>query len=163
MEYNKLNSNSKKVWFIARSITTVIIAVILFVGEWFLKYHFHINWVIEFNFYINIVFSIIMLLLLLNTFLYPIIEYKQWKYVITDDKVDFTEGIFWRKRTIIPIIRIQHIRVEEGPINRLFKLANVEIVTAGGTHKIPNLDIVKAEEISEYLKDKVRKKVESND
>ncbi len=163
MEYNRLNINSKKSWLIARGITTVIITSILFIGKWFLKSKLDFQWIIDYEVYVNIGIAIIMIILLLNTFLYPIIEYKQWKYLITDDKVDFTEGIYSTSRIIIPIIRIQHIKVEQGPINRIFNLANIQIVTAGGSHIIPNIEMEKAEEISEYLKNKIRKKVEGNE
>lgn len=163
MEYNKLNINSKKSWLIARLITTIIFGVILYGGQWFLKKQFNWKWLTNYSTTINIVIGIVMVFLLLNTFLYPIIEYNQWKYIITEDKVDFTEGIFILKRTVIPILRIQHITVTQGPINKLFNLGDISIVTAGGSHKIPNIEMAKAEEISEYLKNKVKQKVEENE
>lgn len=160
MEYNKLNINSKKSWMLSRLITTIIVSTILIVSDIFLIYVNKIQWAINISFFINLGVGILILLLLLNTFLYPFIEYKQWKYLITDDKVDFSEGIFFLTRTVIPIVRIQHIKVHQGPINRKFNLADIEIVTAGGSHKIPNIELSKAEEISDYLKNKIKTKVE---
>ncbi|MGG7162468.1 PH domain-containing protein [Clostridium ihumii] len=162
MDYNKLNANSKKSWFIARLITTIIFSGVLIGGKWFLRDYFDLGWITKYSFVINLIIAIILGLLLLNTLLYPIIEYKQWKYAITDDKIDFSEGIFSIKRTVIPIIRVQHIKINQGPINRMFKLADVEIVTAGGSHRIPNIEIQKAEEICEYLKSKIKIKVEND-
>ncbi|MHC1684632.1 MAG: PH domain-containing protein [Clostridiaceae bacterium] len=162
MEYNKLNINSIKSWFISRLISTVIISSILIGGDFFLT--------TKLNFlkgttsvYVNIGIAIIIFLLLLNTIVYPKLEYKQWRYLITKDKIEFSEGIYWISTVVIPIVRIQHIKINQGPINKRFKLANLEIYTAGGSYTIPNIELKKAGEISDFLKDKVREKVEGND
>lgn len=163
MGYSKLNKNSKKSWFIARSIITIMITATLVIFKWFLKSKLNLEWIKSIEIYINIGISLILILLLLNTIVYPFIEYKQWRYEITEDKVDFIEGIFFTNRTIVPILRIQYIRINQGPINKFFKLADISITTAGGVHKIPNIDINKAEKICDSLKDKIKTKVELAD
>lgn len=163
MEFNKLSIKAKKSWFIGRVIATIVLLGILFGLKYFLKYQLKVQWINKYEFYVNISITIILIVLLLNIFIYPIIEYKQWRYIITEDKIDFSEGIYFIKRTIIPISRIQHIKVNEGPINRFLKLANIEIVTAGGIHKIPNIELEQAERIGKYLNNKIKEKVEEND
>jgi len=163
MEYKRLSENSKKTWFIARAITTIIVSAVLIGGKCFLLSKFKFSGDTEWNLVINIVIAIIIGLLLLNTFIYPKIEYKQWRYMITKDKIEFSEGIYYITTTIVPIVRVQHIKVNQGPINRMYKLADLHIYTAGGSHRIPNIEVEKAEEISSYLKDKIREKVEQND
>lgn len=69
-------------------------------------------------------------------FLKPGLEYRQWLYKITDRFVDYTHGIFFTKRTIIPISRIQHLDIRQGPIQKRLGLANVVIFTAGQSHEI---------------------------
>lgn len=162
MEYSKLHVNSIKSWFISRAITTVIVSAILIGGSYFLTTK------LEFlsgtpSLYMNIGVSIIIFFMILNTIVYPSIEYKQWKYRITKDKIEFSEGIYWIKTVVIPIVRVQHIKISEGPINRKYNLANLQIYTAGGSYTIPNIELKTAEEISEFLKDKVKEKVEAND
>ena len=157
MEYNKLNEKAKTSWMLARLITTVIISTLLGIGKWFFTYK------LKLDIHISVTIIAIIVLLLLNTFIYPAIEYAQWKYAITKDKIEFSEGIYSITTTIIPIVRVQHIKVNQGPINKIFNLADISIHTAGGSHKIPNLDMKKAEEIGEFLKDKIREKVESYD
>lgn len=162
MEYSKLHINSIKSWFISRAIATVIVAAILIIGDYFLttKLDFLRG---NLSLYVNIGIGIIIFFMILNTVAYPSIEYKQWKYMITKDKIEFSEGIYWIKTVVIPIVRVQHIKISEGPINRRFNLANLQIYTAGGSYTIPNIELKKAEEISEFLKDKVKEKVEAND
>ncbi|EJO5348592.1 PH domain-containing protein [Clostridium botulinum] len=162
MEYSKLNISSKKSWFIARAITTIICFIILLGIKYFLKNKLNLTIMINYDKTINIFISVIITLLLLNTFIYPIIEYKQWRYIITKDKIEFREGIYTITTTTIPTVRVQHIKINQGPINRFFKLANIEIYTAGGNHIIPNIELNKAEEISYFLKDKIKEKVDGN-
>lgn len=46
--------------------------------------------------------------------------------------IHFKSGVFWRKVTSLPFNRIQHVELESGPLDRLFKLATLKIFTAGG-------------------------------
>lgn len=163
MEYSNLSAKAKKSWFVARLITTIIVSSILIIGVWFITYKMKFKYAVMFQLPIDISVAIIILVLLINTFIYPIIEYKQWRYIITKDKVDFIHGIYITKRTIIPMVRIQHIVITEGFINRFLNLVNIDIHTAGGVHTIPNIELEKANEISDYLKDKIIKKVEGYD
>lgn len=163
MEYRKLSIKAKKSWFISRLIATVTIGGILIIGIWYLNYNIKFKYTLMFEEAINLGVGLAMLLLIINTFIYPIIEYKQWRYFINKDKVDFIHGIYSTERTIIPMVRIQHIVIKEGIINRFFKLANIDIHTAGGVHTIPNIEIEKAKEIGEYLREKISKKVEIYD
>ncbi|MCF0147666.1 MAG: PH domain-containing protein [Clostridium sp.] len=159
-EYEKLNIKAKKSWTISRLIGTLILSSILITIKIFMPK------VIDVNDKVNVYFtvgSIILIgLLLINSIVYPIIEYKQWRYTITKDKIEFTEGIFFIRKVIIPIIRIQHIQLNQGPINKILKLYNITIFTAGGLHKIPNIEIKRAEEISEYLKELINVKVQKD-
>jgi membrane protein YdbS with pleckstrin-like domain len=162
MEYNKLNINAIKSWVISRAISTLITAIILIGGDYFLTVKLNaFNGTV--NFYIRIGIAIIIILMLLNTILYPSIEYKQWRYLINKDKIEFSEGIYWIKKVTIPIVRVQHIKIKQGPLNRKFKLADIQIYTAGGNYTIPNIELDKAEEISDFLKDKVKEKVLEDD
>lgn len=163
MEYSKLNEKSKSSWMLARAITTLIMSLILGIGKWFFTFNLKVELFIKFGGYINAAIGIIVVLLLLNTFIYPVIEYAQWKYMINEDKIEFSEGIYSVTTTIIPMVRIQHIKINQGPINKIFNLADISIFTAGGTHKIPNIEMEKAKEISEFLKNKIREKVENYD
>ncbi|SFC68959.1 PH domain-containing protein [Clostridium uliginosum] len=160
---NKLHKNAVKSWVIARSIGAIIFLIISLFAFYITKYKFQIHWVISGEKYILILIMIIEGLAIIDAVIYPLLEYKQWIYEVTSDKIDFTEGIFTIKRTIIPIIRIQHIKVNQGPINSKLGLADIEIFTAGGEHKIPNIEIKVAEDISEYLNKKIKEKVEEFD
>lgn len=101
----------------------------------------------------------VLLLQLVNLLVYPFIEYIQWAYLIDDDRIEIKKGIFWRSHTVIPISRIQHVCAKSGPVQSMFKLASVEIHTAGGNHTIDELNKETANEICELLKNIVNLKV----
>ena len=58
--------------------------------------------------------------------------------------------IVWRKRIVIPFIRVQNTDTRQGPIQRAFGLASVTVATAAGEHEIPGL----ASAVAEQLRDK---------
>jgi len=94
----------------------------------------------------------LVLLNLLGFLILPGIEYRQWKYLITDEKVEIVHGIFFVTTSIVPIVRIQHITVGQGPIYRQLGLHKVTIALASGTFEIVGLREERAMEISETLR-----------
>ncbi|NFG22328.1 hypothetical protein FDB23_11475 [Clostridium botulinum] len=156
----KLHKNAIKSWVISRSIGTILFLFISLTAFYIMKSKFEIHWVIRNEKYILLAVGIIGLLSIIDVIVNPIIEYKTWVYELTSDKIDFTQGIFTKKRTIVPIIKIEHIKINRGPINSRLGLANIEIFTAGGSHEIPNIEVKVAEEIGEYLNNKIKEKVE---
>lgn len=159
-EFQRLNIKAKKSWIISRFIWVAIVGISLIIGRFIsIKSLKESNIFLKYFFYVSIG---IFILLLINAIIHPIIEYKQWKYKITKDKVEYVQGIYFRKRVIIPVVRIQHIQLNQGIINRCLKLTDITFATAGGIHKIPNLDTEKAEEIANNLKEVINVKIKRN-
>jgi len=102
--------------------------------------------------WVYLVSGVIVLLSFLAFLILPVIEYKQWKYLITDEKVEIVHGIFFVTTSIVPIVRIQHITVGQGPIYRKLGLHKVTIALASGTFEIVGLREERAREISETLR-----------
>jgi len=96
---------------------------------------------------------------LIGIVIYPIIEYKQWRYAITEDKVEIRHGIFFVTTTVIPIIRVQHITISRGPIYRKLGLSSVKIFLASGSFDIEGLLENTATVISESLKSSVMERL----
>lgn len=69
----------------------------------------------------------------------PPIRYARWRYELTQDYLDIARGIFWRKRFIVPFIRVQNTDTRQGPLLRAFGLSNVTVATAAGEHEIPGI------------------------
>lgn len=80
----------------------------------------------------------------------PPIRFSRWRYELSDDYLDIAKGIVWRKRFVIPFIRVQNTDTRQGPILRMFGLASVTVATAAGEHEIPGL----AFDVAEQLRDR---------
>lgn len=87
----------------------------------------------------------LVVMLLIFLVILPPIRYVRWRYELSDEYLDIAKGIIWRKRYIIPFIRVQNTDTRQGPILRAFKLASVTVSTAAGSHEIPGLDTQNAE------------------
>ncbi len=153
--YNKLNKNALIAMYITNTLITLIVIIIIVTGYIFTKEYIPTNLT---NLY-NIILIILLVINILNIIITPIFRYKRYKYLINQDKIDVIEGFLFQKRTIVPIERIHHLNMSKGPIDNILKLANIEVVTGGGTVKIAFLEIKEAEDILEKLKDKVNQKV----
>ena len=80
----------------------------------------------------------------------PPIRYVRWRYELSEDYLDIARGIIWRKRFIIPFIRVQNTDTRQGPILRAFGLSSVTVATAAGEHEIPGLAL----DVAEQLRDR---------
>ncbi|OPJ57834.1 PH domain-containing protein [Clostridium oryzae] len=153
--YKNLSLNAKKSWFAAR----FIFLLILLIPIPFILIGVHNK---KIQLVVLAILGLFIFLQLLNTFLYPYIEYKQWKYFINDEKVELIHGIYFITTSVIPIVRIQNINLNQGPINRIFKLTDLEIMTAGNNFTIPNIESSEANKLCEFLREKINDAVKED-
>lgn len=92
----------------------------------------------------------LVVMLVLTLVVLPPIRYARWRYEVTDDFLDIAKGILWRKRYMIPFIRVQNTDTRQGPIMRALGLASVTVSTAARSHEIPGLKT----EVAEQLRDR---------
>ncbi len=160
MEYNKLDEKILISWRISRLIGIIIIGAILGVGLFLLtKADFFEPW----RNYSFIGAGLIITYMLAGLFIYPAIEYRQWGYIITDDRVEIRHGIFFVKNTIIPIVRIQHITVSQGPIIRKLGISVLNIHTASGQFSIAGISNAEAKSIAEGLRSKLYNRLDAQE
>lgn len=95
----------------------------------------------------GIVAALYVLCLVVWVVVLPPIRHMRWRYELTNDYLDIALGIIWRKRFIIPFIRVQNTDTRQGPILRAFGLSSVTVATAAGEHEIPGLDAETADRV----------------
>ncbi len=81
----------------------------------------------------------------------PTIRWKTWRYEVTEQDIELLYGVIVKHRLIIPMVRVQHVDTEQGPIMRRYGLSSVTIATAAGDHEIPAL----ADEVADQLRDRI--------
>ena len=136
--YQPIAKAAQKLWIIHACISALIILGIA-IGIYFLLYT-HI-WI----------FGLVALEAIVTIIIMPAIEYRQWRYFIGADRIEIIHGIFFTKRTLIPINRIQHLKIEQGILQKRFDLATVDLYTAGGTRQIKGLQYAVADGIVRKL------------
>lgn len=79
------------------------------------------------------------------------IRYRQYRYEVNENEIYIQSGIIFITRTVIPMVRVQHVDTEQGPFLRKEGLATVRIATAAGGGEIPAL----TEEDANDLRDQI--------
>lgn len=86
------------------------------------------------------------------------LSFKKRGYALREKDILYRNGLIAEKTTIIPLNRIQHVALKEGLFSRMFKLAALEIHTAGGASghlHIAGIPVEQARTIKEALLKKI--------
>jgi membrane protein YdbS with pleckstrin-like domain len=78
----------------------------------------------------SVLLSLLALVLSL-VFMWTGARYKRLRYLVHEGGLRIRRGVFWRKTIWIPITRVQHTDVSQGPVQRKFELAALTVHTAG--------------------------------
>jgi len=107
-----------------------------------------------FNWPIWIIVGVIALVLIFSylfTLFLPKLRWKRWRYEVREQEIELKRGVFIIKRTLIPMVRVQHVETQQGPLLRKYRLSTVMISTAATVHEIPALDMEEAEELRQSI------------
>ena len=77
--------------------------------------------------------------LVLYTWIIPQMMYARFQYELFDDELEIQSGLIFLSNVLVPMVRVQHVELESGPLMRKYDLASVSIVTAATTHRISGL------------------------
>lgn len=144
---NQLNPKIKNVWRINDAIWLTVVFLCCFVP-------FAIAAAVDSAGWMFIVLAALAALYVVGMVVWlvvlPPIRFMRWRYELSDDYLDIARGIVWRKRFVIPFIRVQNTDTRQGPILRAFGLSSVTVATAAGEHEIPGLSA----DVAERLRDR---------
>jgi uncharacterized protein len=86
----------------------------------------------------------------------PELRWRRWRWDVNPDVIDIRHGTLTIRRTLIPMLRVQHVETTRGVLEQTFELATVEIHTAAGSHTIPLLGLADAGEVRDRIADLAR-------
>jgi len=66
-------------------------------------------------------------------------RHKYFSYAQDKKGLYINTGVYWRKRIVIPLNRVQHTDVVQGPLDRKYKLATLVVHTAGTRNAVVSL------------------------
>nr|WP_301288364.1 PH domain-containing protein [Natronospira proteinivora] len=59
-------------------------------------------------------------------------EYRLFGWTVREHDLINRDGVVWRKVTVMPFSRIQHVSTGNGPVERWFGLMHLKCFSAGG-------------------------------
>lgn len=137
----RISPKALKVWKIYGVIESLIVAAVA-AGAITLTVMFEWpQWIIA------AAIAILILFTYLFVFFIPTIKWKRWRYEVREQEIELQRGIFIVKRTLVPMVRVQHVDTVQGPILKKYELATITISTAATVHEIPALDVEEADEL----------------
>jgi uncharacterized protein len=102
------------------------------------------------------------MLYIFMAFVVPARKYRHWGYDMGSDRLRIVRGYMFYRDTVVPFGRIQHIDVDQGPIDRRYELATLTVHTAGNhnsTVALPGLLHADALAIREKIRAAIRQDV----
>lgn len=90
----------------------------------------------------------------------PMKRYRSRGYDMGADRLRVVKGVMFHADTVVPFSRVQHLDVEQGPVERAFGIARLILHTAG-THNssviLPGLGRDTAIELREAIREHVKR------
>jgi membrane protein YdbS with pleckstrin-like domain len=88
--------------------------------------------------------------------LVPSLRWRHWRWEVRPEAIDIRHGTFTIRRTLVPMLRVQHVDSVRGVVEQSLDLATVVVHTAAGSHKIPMLSVKDAAEVRDRIADLAR-------
>jgi uncharacterized protein len=101
----------------------------------------------------------VLLLFAYIVFVVPQRRYNRWGYDAGEDRLRVQRGYLFYSDTVVPFGRIQHMDVDQGPIERRYDLATLSAHTAGthgSTITLPGLKHADALALRERIRDHIK-------
>jgi membrane protein YdbS with pleckstrin-like domain len=94
--------------------------------------------------------------LLVCVSLVPALRWRNWRWEVRPEAIDIRHGTFTIRRTLVPMLRVQHVDTTRDVIDQQLDLATVVVHTAAGSHQIPLLRVADAAEVRDRIADLAR-------
>lgn len=101
----------------------------------------------------------VLLLLVYPTLVGPLRRFGAWGYSMSEDELQLVHGLWTHVHTVVPLGRVQHIDVSQGPIERAWGVCRLVIHTAGTMHSqvvLPGLSRGEAEAMRDAIRSRIR-------
>lgn len=138
---NRISEKGLRVWRLYGIMQTLLI-LLLTIGVGILAYIFDWPWWVY-----AVGAAVVIIYGYLFIFLFPKIKWLRWRYEVRESEIELQHGLFIVKRTLIPMVRVQHVDTSQGPILRKYNLAGITVSTAATNHEIPALIMEEADEL----------------
>lgn len=148
MKYRGISKNSSRYVLVLYLLIAILLNIILIVT------------VVTIDIIFDVKYKIVMNLLVLTftigiyiwAFLVSNILIKNYRYLVTHNKIETVKGAFIVSRKIMLVSRVYKIEIKRGIIGRIFKVASIKFFSSGGSVKLNYVDYDKVDIIEENLR-----------
>ncbi|WP_102693747.1 PH domain-containing protein [Rummeliibacillus pycnus] len=146
----QISKKGLSVWRIHAAIESIVLFIIVFT---LCTFNFFFNWS---NWIYVMGIAIWFVFVFLGVFLFPKIRWNHWRYEVRDQEIEIQKGLFIVERTLVPMVRVQHVDTSQGPILKHYNLSSMSISTAATTHTIPALPVEEADQLRVHISELAR-------
>ncbi len=110
-----------------------------------------------------LVITPVTVLALVLIFCLPTRRYQARGYDMSTDRLRVVRGILFRSDTVVPFGRVQHIDVNQGPLERFYDIATLTLHTAGmhgAKVELPGLQHSLAMEMREEIRSHIKRETQ---
>ena len=103
--------------------------------------------------------AVVVLIAILVIAIAPQRIYRRLRYGLTERLLQVVRGWLFHTDTIVPFVRVQHLDVTRGPLDKMFGTATLVVHTAGTRNSIvtvPGLAPDRAAEIRDIIREHIR-------
>jgi hypothetical protein len=140
----------------ALRVRTVLMAIPFLIGALILESAF----VDEVGFPSGVIAGSVLVIAIALIIRVPATRYNARGYQIGADRLRVVRGLLFRSDTVVPFGRVQHIDVDQGPLDRFFGIATLTLHTAGNHNasvSLPGLGADLAAEMREDIRAHIRR------
>lgn len=148
MKYRGISKNSSRYVFVLYLLIAILLNIILIVTAVTIDIIFDVKYKIVMNLLV-LTFTIG---IYIWAFLVSNILIKNYRYLVTHNKIETVKGAFIVSRKIMLVSRVYKIEIKRGIIGRIFKVASIKFFSSGGSVKLNYVDYDKVDIIEENVR-----------
>jgi uncharacterized protein len=83
--------------------------------------------------------------------LVPELRWRRWRWEVREHEIDIRHGTLAVTRTLVPMLRVQHVDTKRDLLQQWLGLATVVFHTAAGANEIPALTVAEAGQVRDRI------------
>lgn len=86
----------------------------------------------------------------------PELRWRRWRWEVREHEIDIRRGTLAVTRTLVPMLRVQHVDTKRDLVQQWLGLATVVFHTAAGANEIPALTVREAGQVRDRIAELAR-------
>ncbi|GEN46962.1 PH domain-containing protein [Alkalibacillus haloalkaliphilus] len=147
---NRIAKDAIKAWRLSAALV-MLVPWALAIASFFLVHFIEVTY-----WYSTSAVALLIVVTYLVVVFVPKIRWRRWRYELFEQEIYIQHGILVVSRTLVPMIRVQHVDTKQGPILKRYRLSNLTISTAATVHEIPALPEKEAADLRDQISELAR-------